>query len=138
MATVDMSVKLAVPAADVWAVVGDFLNIHQWHPAVDRTEAIGAGGIRRIHSANGGPIFDEVQLERDEEGHRMRYAILGKQFPMENYSAWMSVEDADGGSVVRWHSAFAPDEGREEKAAGIVKFIYKSGFDALVERFGAG
>lgn len=138
MATVEMSVKLAAPAAEVWAVVGDFLNIQQWHPAVDRVEAIGAGGIRRVHSGNGGPVFDEVQLERDEDGRRMRYAILGKPFPLENYSAWISVEDLDGGSVVRWTSAFAPDEGREETATGIVRFIYTSGLDALVERFGAG
>jgi len=138
MATVDMSVKLAAPADEVWAVVGDFINIHRWHPAIDRIEAVGAGGIRRVHSGNGGPVFDEVQLERDEDGRRMRYAILGKPFPLENYSAWMSVEDLDGGAVVRWTSAFAPDEGREETATGIVKFIYMSGFDALVERFGAG
>lgn len=138
MAIVDMSVKLAAPAAEVWEVVGDFLSLDKWHPAVETSETIGEGGIRRLTSGSGGPTFDEVQLERDEDNRRMRYAILGKPFPLENYSSWMSVEDTDGGCVVRWRSAFAPDEGNETKANGIVSFIYKSGFDALVARFGAG
>lgn len=138
MATVDMNVKLAAPAAEAWSLVGDFLALHTWHPAVPACEPVGeGGGIRRLTSGNGGPTFDEVQLERDEDGRMMRYAILGKPFPLENYSAWLTVEDTDGGCVVRWRSAFAPDEGSETKANGIVQFIYKSGFDALVARFGA-
>ncbi|MEO9903773.1 SRPBCC family protein [Nisaea sp.] len=137
MATVDMSVKLAASAAEVWEVVGDFLNLDKWHPAVEKSETIGEGGIRRLTSGGGGPTFDEVQLERDEDSRRMRYAILGKPFPLENYSSWLSVEDTDGGCVVRWRSAFSPDQGSETKANGIVQFIYKGGFDALVARFGA-
>ena len=133
MAQVTRSVTLNAAPGDVWALIGGFQSLPDWHPAVETSAREDIGGIehRRLGLAGGGEI-----LEKNLGGDTMSvgYEIIESPLPLVEYKATLSVADAGGGqTVVVWASTF---EGTADSASGIVAGIYTAGLDALAAKFG--
>lgn len=137
------TVEINAPADKVWSVVGNFQDM-SWHPAVTKTEGEGGSkaGAKRTLTLDGGGIIKEELLDYDAEKKKLKYQITEvdvKVLPVNNYSAWLSVAEEGGKSVVTWKGAFyrgymnnnPPPELNDEAAIKAVKGIFRSGLDNL-------
>ncbi len=132
MTQLTRSVTLNAAPGDVWALIGGFQSLPDWHPAVETSTREDIGGVehRRLGLAGGGEI-----LEKNLGGDTMSvgYEIIESPLPVADYKATISVADVGGKAVVVWASTF---EGTAEGAADIVAGIYPAGLDALAAKFG--
>jgi hypothetical protein len=117
----------------IWAVIGDFAGIADWHPAVESSEAVDIDGAahRHLRLHGGGLILEHLT---GREAHTHHYEIIESPLPVDEYRATITVFAQDGGARVFWSSSFkalSPD------ADAVVAGIYEGGLDALRQRFGA-
>lgn len=133
MAQVSRAITLKSAAADVWAAIGGFQALPDWHPAIAASVREDIGGVehRRLSLEGGGEI-----LEKSMGGGAMSYGyqILESPLPVADYYATITVTpSAEGASTVVWSSTFEPTgEGAEDVIGG----IYDAGIRALAARFG--
>ena len=130
--SVTRSVRVGTPVSEVWALVGDFYRMHEWHPAVESTERqkIGDEEFRLLRLADGGRILEHL-IGRTT--HSYTYTIVRSPLPVKHYEATIEVDTAGAGAEIRWSGSFEPTA---EGAAGIVAGIYEAGLESLAERFG--
>ena len=138
MTTVNMKTQLAVPADQVWEIIGHFNALPDWHPAVQKSELEDGGQIRRLTLVGGGSIVE--RLERiDEEAQVYRYSIIESPLPVANYSSELRViSNDDGTSTVEWSSDFNPAGASAEDAAKVIQGVYEAGLDNLKKMFMPG
>ncbi len=78
-------------------MIGGFHSLHEWHPAVAKCdiETEGDTTLRRLHLVGGGTILEK--LEKSDDGQSYGYSILESPLPVKNYSATITVSEAEGG-----------------------------------------
>lgn len=112
---------------DVWAVIGDFASLGDWHPAV--VKQTNEGDLRHLEIP-GGAVIVEKSLGGDT--HSYAYEIVSGPLPVTGYRSVLSVAPAGRGCVVSWTSTF---EANADAAHGAVAGIYEAGLKALAEKF---
>jgi len=62
MAQINMTQDLPVPAQTVWAMIGGFNALPDWHPAVAKSETAKEGDatVRTLSLAGGGTIVERL------------------------------------------------------------------------------
>ena len=138
MARVAMTQKLSAGADQVWGRIGGFSALHEWHPAIEKSEmeGSGVGAQRNLFLAGGGNVIERLDAD-DSAGRSYTYTILESPLPIANYQSTIKVVDnGDGSCTVDWSSNFDPDGAPEADAVGAVQGIYQAGFDALKGEFG--
>ncbi len=138
MARVAMTQKLSPSAETVWNRIGGFDTLHEWHPAIDRTEMDGSGigAMRNLFLVGGGNVTERLDVE-DAAGRSYTYSILSSPLPVGNYTATLRVEeDPAGGCTVHWSSTFDPAGASEAEAVAAIEGIYEGGFTAMQAAFG--
>lgn len=131
MALVTRTQYLAASPDDVWAAIGEFQALGDWHPAIEASTPDEGGAIRRL-DLGGGAMVIERHLGSD--GMSYAYEILESPLPVANYRSILSAAPAGSGTVLVWSSTFEPTA---ESADGVIAGVYTSGFGALVDKFGA-
>ena len=134
MPTVSLSIDLAAPLDEVWAVVGDFGNLDAWHPWVPACE-LAADGETRIMRAGEQVVAQERLLEQRDYAHV--YTVDHGPFPMDEYRAELSAVAVGVGCRVTYRGTFEPTTMEVDVAAKLRRF-FTTGFEALQARFGAG
>ena len=135
--TLSRSVEVTASAAEVWAEIGAFCSVPDWHPAIATCTLDGdTPPTRTLVTVDGQATFIELESARDDAMFTYSYAILSGPLPLTDYVATISVtEIAGGGSTVTWSSHYTPLEGRDDDAAGALTGIYDSGLSAIADRF---
>ncbi|MEM9784559.1 MAG: SRPBCC family protein [Pseudomonadota bacterium] len=133
MALVSRAITLQTQAADVWAAIGGFQALPDWHPAVATSGQEEIGGVehRRLGLEGGGEI-----LEKHWGAGPMSYAyeILESPLPVADYRAMLCITPTGNGTAtVVWASSFTPTDSSAEDVIG---GIFDAGLKALAERFG--
>lgn len=139
MTTVKESVSLNASAADIWSVIGDFNRLDTWHPAIATCEAASSGdsSIRYLTLVDGSKIVERLD-ENDDEARSYTYTILDAgPLPVRNYQSTLEVSGDTSVSIVTWSSEFEPHETPEADAQAAISGVYKGGFTALIDKFGA-
>lgn len=146
------TVEINATPDKVWSVIGNFHDF-SWHPAVEKVEGEGGNkeGAKRIVYVKGAGQLHEELVSYDAEARKFKYVINetdNKVLPVNNYSSFLSVEDAgDGKSTVIWKGAFyrgymnndPPEDLNDEAAIKAAKGVYRGGLDALKKQIeGAG
>jgi lambda repressor-like predicted transcriptional regulator len=137
MAKVSSATELPVPAATVWAVIGNFNALPDWHPAVAKSELKkdDGGTLRKLSLVGGGTI--EEKLEQIDDKERLyTYSILAGPLPVSNYTATLRVRDGGKGCKVEWSSEFDAKGAPESDAVAAISGIYEAGFENLKKMFG--
>jgi carbon monoxide dehydrogenase subunit G len=141
-------ITIAAPPGVVWARIGNFDALKDWHPAVAESTADKGneeGSVRLVKLKNGGQLVES--LENYNAG-QMKYSYRAKDggaLPVTNYTSTISVVAEGQGSVVEWRGAFyrghpnndPPPELNDEAAVKAVTAVYQSGLanlKSLVER----
>ena len=124
-------VDLSAKAEDVWAIIGDFGAIADWHPAIETCEVVEIAGDthRHLTLGDGAKVLEKLT----ETGPNFyRYSIVESPLPLENYLATLTCSDlSEGGCRVFWSSIFDP---LDPMADDIVRGVYDAGLEALRKR----
>jgi hypothetical protein len=102
----------------VWALVGSFCAIKDWHPAVADCETSKEGDVtsRTLTLKDGSKIKERLT---DAEETSYSYAIVATSLPVKNYKATLSVEedeDSPDRSEIHWEATFDAQGTSEEDA----------------------
>jgi hypothetical protein len=117
----------------VWAKVGDFCGIANWHPAVAKCELSHGKKIRTLSLKGGGTIVERL-LKWDKKGTNYTYTIVSSPLPVTHYVSTISVVPDGSGSDVIWTSKYRAKKGTSDAdAQKVIDGIYKAGVDALVK-----
>lgn len=137
MAKVSSSTELPVSAKTVWAVIGNFNALPDWHPAVEKSELKKENGstVRKLSLVGGGSIEEKLEQVDDKE-RRYTYTILSGPLPVSNYTATLKVRDSGNGCSVEWSSEFEAKGAPESDAVAAISGIYEAGFENLKQMFG--
>ena len=129
---VERWIDLPAPAAEVWALIGPFGAIADWHPAVADAEIVDLEGEthRHLTLADGEKLLERLVEEGD---HLYRYEIVEGPLPVEEYRATLTCFSEGSGCRVFWSSTF---ESEDPAADALIAGIYEAGLEALQRRFG--
>jgi hypothetical protein len=97
-ATVRREVRIARPADEVWALVGDPARIQDWFPGI--TASTVEGSRRVVTTGSGLPMPEEI-VTRDELQRRFQYRITGPAV-REHLSTLDVLDLRDGTCVVAY------------------------------------
>ncbi len=145
---VSEKIAIAAPPAAVWARMGSFDALKDWHPAVAESASDKGnveGSVRVVKLKGGGQIIESLE---GWDAAKMKYSYRAKDggaLPVSNYTSTISVSADGAGSVVEWRGAFyrghpgnePPPDQNDEAAVKAVTGVYQSGLaaiKALVER----
>lgn len=126
-------VRLAAAPDAVWAEIGAFGAVADWHPMVTESPVFLLEGdqCRHLKLTDGGLFLDRL-LETGP--HHYRYAVVEGPAALEDATGTLSVVAEDGTCHVFWSLDFAP---RDPSADAIAAGLIESGLRALRDRFGA-
>lgn len=156
----EQSVQVNAPADKVWAVVGKFEGLHEWHPAVKST--IMRNPVTRILDLGAGALLTEELESKADSQMMLNYRIshmttVGtiqvngkpiekKALPVNTYSSTIRVKPAGTGSEVTWaadfHAAWletspAPAGMGNQDAINTMNEVFKAGLNNLVKTLGS-
>ena len=134
--TLSRSLQVNADADTVWALIGPFCSLSDWHPVVGScTVNDETPPVRTIITADGSATFTEREVARDDAAHSYAYAILTGPLPVIDYVATLAVTDtAPGVSTVSWSSHYTTPEGMDDAAAAALIGIYEAGFAGITAR----
>lgn len=117
----------------VWAKVGDFCGIANWHPAVAKCVLSHGNKLRTLSLKGGGTIVERL-LKWNKAGHSYSYHIVSSPLPITDYYSTISVTSQGAGSLVTWKGHYKAAKGTTDDAAKkILDGIYKAGVDSLAK-----
>ncbi|MEP7209797.1 MAG: SRPBCC family protein [Alphaproteobacteria bacterium] len=130
------SVDVKGEPAQVWAMIGAYCAIKDWHPAIGKcTEDGKRPTTRTLVTKDGAATFIELQTARDDAKQRYSYTFTSAPVPVTHYSSTFRVTaKATGVSTVTWSGAYTPDAGKEKDASDALAGIYESGLAAIQAR----
>ena len=138
MAKVHETVSLRGSVDEVWAAIGGFNDLPQWHPAVTSSTLEEGGRVRRLQLANGASLLERLHSFSERE-RSYSYSIEQGPLPVSQYRSLLHVREPTGGRGCRveWSGEFAADGVPEAEAIGLISGLYRAGLDLLGERFGS-
>ncbi|MEU5092731.1 SRPBCC family protein [Streptomyces sp. NPDC021356] len=139
------STVLPAAPAEVWAAIGAFGGLTDWHPLVPPTSIEGGAdpevpGAVRAFAVDGHVVARERLLDRDPEARSYRYTLLDPvPLPVAEYVATLAVHPHPEGAEVVWSAAY---RSTGEAAAQVESLFgdgtYGAGLAALRTRFARG
>lgn len=114
--------------ADVWAVVGGFCAVKNWHPAVAECEEITEGDdVFRILTLGDGGKIKERLTDKGETSYS--YEIVESPLPVKNYKATLKVGEDDEPERIEivWKSEFDANGVSDDEAKKIIAGIFEDG-----------
>jgi len=116
----------------VWASVGDFCGIADWHPAVEKCVASTADGDEvRTLSLKGGGTIEEELISRSDDDMSYSYKILTSPLPVASYESTISVVPEGDGTSIVWVGTFDAKGASDEDAVKTISGIYQAGVDGI-------
>jgi hypothetical protein len=117
---------------EVWAVVGEFCAIQNWHPAVAKCEETKEGDVtfRTLTLKDGGKIKEKLT---GTEATAYTYEIVESPLPVKNYKSklWLEVDDEPDRTIIYWQSDFDANGKSDEEAKKIMTGILGDGVKGI-------
>jgi len=118
----------AAPAV-VWAKVGEWCAIKNWHPAIADCKP-GKKGIRTLTLKDGGQIVEKITKTGP---NTYSYDIIDSPLPVKNYSATLTAKvDSLGTTDLVWIAKFEPAKGKTAaEAEAVIAGIFDAGLNNI-------
>lgn len=94
-----VSVEVAAPPHEVWALAGDPARVHEWFGPVVATEI--EGDVRTVEMANGAKLVERL-VDRDDPGLSYAYEVISGIPGLTSHRATINVTAHQDGSVIHW------------------------------------
>ncbi|AXF04697.1 SRPBCC family protein [Paraburkholderia hospita] len=132
MASVSVSIDIAVSAENVWPVVGDFDGLPGWLELIRASRLSDGGRVRHLEAVNGSSIVERL-LDHSDQNLQYLYTILEGPDPVTDYTASMSLRRIDAHhTTVTWASRFEPNDPNEaESLTAHYRSLYLAGLTRL-------
>lgn len=140
---VSETVTINAPVAVVWAKVGNFDALKDWHPAVASSSADKGneeGSVRVVKLKSGGELTETLN-RHDPAGMRYTYRMRdgGDALPVTQYSSTIELKADGDKTIVEWRGAFyrgwpnndPPPAKNDDAAIAAVTAVYTSGLAHL-------
>ena len=132
MPTATVTHIFPLPAADLWAIIGDFGDTGKWSdrpPGACVADGNGVGALRTLTVADGRVIIDRLEAQGE---FFYSYAIAMQPgtipLPVKSYRATMSVAPLDAQSCTfTWSGQFEPQGISDTAAVAFFEGVYRSG-----------
>lgn len=135
MFDVTVEKRLLADPTQVWATVGDFDALADWHPAIAMCRSEGGGDVRRLTLSGGGEVVEWLVEQNDRD---MKYTYLLEQpgpLPVQQYMATLEAKPATGGDAyITWSGQFEPT-GDPAAAQRLVTDVFQQGLNNLESLF---
>ena len=117
--------EVKAPPAAVWAKVGEWCAIKDWHPAIANCEP-GKRGLRTLTLKDGGKIVEKITKTGR---NTYSYDIIDGPLPVKNYSATLTAKaDSLGTTDLVWTAKFDPAKGKTAaEAEAVIAGIFDAG-----------
>lgn len=126
------------PPAAVWALIGDFCAIGNWHPMVERcilsSDEDDDGErvqLRGVVAKGGLGTIVEIETARDEAAMRYSYTFVQGPLPVQAYNATLSVQPNGAGSTVLWTATFDAAGMSDAEALADITGVYDAGLAGI-------
>ena len=118
----------ASPAA-VWAKIGEWCAIKDWHPAIAACQP-GKRGLRTLTLKDGGKILEKINKTGK---NTYSYEILESPLPVKNYKATLTAKaDSLGSTDLTWTAKFDAAKGKTDaEAAAVINGIFEAGLNNI-------
>ncbi|MGQ0673379.1 MAG: SRPBCC family protein [Hyphomicrobium sp.] len=131
--------KLKGADKEIWAKIGGFCQIKDWHPALSGCDESKEGDatIRTLTLKDGAKIKEKL-TGTTETGYT--YAILESPLPVKDYFASFSAKpdsDEAGQVMVVWSSSFAASGKPDSEARSVIEGIFKDGLKSITDKHAA-
>ncbi len=142
MTHVYVSAVLPAPIDAVWALIGDFNSLPDWHPLVAASSIEGGLSSRQIGCVraldvidDGGTIREQLITLSDQE-HVCRYSILSGPMAVRDYVAtmWLLPVTTASQTFAQWEARFATDPVDRAAMVELVTSIFRDGFASAAEK----
>ena len=136
-ASLSRTVEVDGTPAQIWAQIGAFCAIRDWHPAIGSCTEDGKNPpTRTLVTKDGKATFVEFQTMVSEEKHLYGYTFVSSPLPVSDYkSILMVTAKGRSRSEITWSGNYTPDAGKETDADAALSGIYESGLDAIKAKF---
>ena len=121
---IEEKIEIAAKPAVVWGIIGNFVKINTWNPAV--VASLGASdpdqGQERILTLKSGGKITDAQTDYDAKAMTYSYRRVDddvKVFPVSFYSATITVTPTAAGSQVDWIGRFYRGDTSNEPPPGL-------------------
>lgn len=157
---VKQKITIQAPAAEIWAVVGDFFALDKWHPAVLKSEKIDDTTRKLSLDEEGKVTLTEKIKKLEPEKMKLKYKIIDmsvieefkfsgidvkrKALPVDTYSSTIQVLSEGDGAVVTWIGKFyrgyvlnppTPEGMDDATAIATIQAVYNAGLESLAKQF---
>lgn len=117
-------VEIKAAPADVWAKVGGWCAIKDWHPAIAACDA-SKTGYRTLTLKDGGKIVEKLTKTGKNS---YSYAIMEGPLPVKNYTAFFAAKpDSLGTTDLTWIAKFDAKGKSDTEAAAVITGIFEAG-----------
>lgn len=119
------------PANEVWARIGGFCAIADWHPAV---ATCAEESDTRILTLVDGEVIEEAKTATGDMSYK--YTISTGPLPVDHYKASFKIKDKkDGTSMLIWSASFAPKGATDDEAKAVIQGVFDAGIKGMQELF---
>ena len=127
---VTKTLELNASVSDVWAKVGDFCAIKEWHPAVSECSAYDDHGTyyRTLTLADGATISEK---RSEESNTSYTYFIKKSPLPVKAYKASFTAEGDASKTTITWTARFRSKGATDDEAKGVIEGIFQAGLDSI-------
>ena len=144
MLEIQLSVELGSSADKVWAVIGNFNGLPDWHPSVESSvlEAAAGGVGRRVTNVGGSAGRRELTerlVSYDAAAREYSYTIIAGPAPFTDYvGRFRVVPRGAGPCALEFLGRFRAAPGKTDaEATERIKTFYQAGLANLPRLFGA-
>lgn len=136
--TLSRSVDVKGSPAAIWAKIGGFCAIRDWHPAIGTCTEDGKTPLTRtLVTKDGKATFVELETGSSADEHFYSYTFTSSPLPVEHYAATLKVTEKSADiSTVTWSGSYTPVPGKEKAASEALAGIYESGLDSIRQMLG--
>ncbi len=133
MIEVKRTLVLDETPTSLWARIGAFAAIGEWHPAVvSVTLSLADARERRTLELADGALLIEDRIDDGSDSFAYEYRVAEGPLPVANYTSRFFAEPHGTGTKITWSSLFDADGVEDIEAEMIIVGIYEEGLDAIV------
>jgi hypothetical protein len=136
MPTATIAQIFPLPAADLWALIGDFGDTGKWSgrpPEACVAQGKGIGALRTLTVQDGRVIVDQLEAQGEYYYSYSIAMVPGTiPLPVTRYRATMSVAPLDAGHCTfTWSGLFEPHGIGDAEAVAFFEGVYRSGISMM-------
>lgn len=126
------SVDVKGSPAVVWAAIGPYCAIAEWHPAIASCKADGQSSPTRTLVTKDNAMFVELEIARSDAQHLYSYTFIKTPLPVSHYTSTLKVTPKGAGmSTVTWSGSYDVDPANTKAANDALVGIYESGLASI-------